>query len=238
MNYLKVYKDLCKSRKQLIRSKGGSVYYENHHYNPRCMGGDDSDSNMVLLTAKEHFIAHYLLYRVAMTTEVPGKVKSDLTFAFIGMKGNDRKYHNSILYEAARVEFSNLQKVNMLGEGNPRYGVVGMCGKDNPNFGKGLFGEDNGMHGKTHTPEAKLKIAEAEIGFKHSEESKRKMSESVLGEKNHFYGKHHTEETKKKHKEFMLNQTKIKCPWCAKLYSPPMAKRWHFDNCKLKSAEA
>lgn len=45
------------------------------------------------------------------------------------------------------------------------------------------------------------------IGFKHSEESKKKMSEThrlrgnQKGEKNHFYGKHHSEEQKAKWKE-------------------------------------
>jgi group I intron endonuclease len=39
-------------------------------------------------------------------------------------------------------------------------------------------------------------------GYKHTEESKRKISEAqkgkYIGEKNHFYGKHHSEETRKK----------------------------------------
>jgi len=36
------------------------------------------------------------------------------------------------------------------------------------------------------------------IGLKHSEETKKKISELNKGEKNSFYGKHHTEETKRK----------------------------------------
>ena len=35
-------------------------------------------------------------------------------------------------------------------------------------------------------------------GFRHTEETKRKMSEARRGEKNYFYGKHHTEESKNK----------------------------------------
>jgi len=34
-------------------------------------------------------------------------------------------------------------------------------------------------------------------GKKHTEESKKKISEAIMGEKNPFYGKHHTEETRK-----------------------------------------
>ena len=46
-------------------------------------------------------------------------------------------------------------------------------------------------------------------GKHHSDETKRKMSESLKGEKNPFYGKHHTEETKKK----LSEAKKGKNPW-------------------------
>jgi hypothetical protein len=28
---------------------------------------------------------------------------------------------------------------------------------------------------------------------------------------------------------------KVKCPYCDKTISKPMAKRWHFENCKYKT---
>jgi hypothetical protein len=39
-------------------------YYEAHHIIPKCMGGADSKDNLVLLTAKEHFICHLLLEKM------------------------------------------------------------------------------------------------------------------------------------------------------------------------------
>ena len=42
-------------------------YVERHHVVPRSMGGDDTASNLVWLTAREHFIAHWLLHRVYRT---------------------------------------------------------------------------------------------------------------------------------------------------------------------------
>ena len=42
------------------------------------------------------------------------------------------------------------------------------------------------------------KKSESMKGFRHTEETKRKMSEARRGEKNYFYGKHHTEESKNK----------------------------------------
>ena len=37
---------------------------EEHHIIPRCLGGSDDKSNLVKLTAKEHFICHLLLTKI------------------------------------------------------------------------------------------------------------------------------------------------------------------------------
>lgn len=49
-----------------------------------------------------------------------------------------------------------------------------------------------------HTDEWKKKHSKMMIGRKHSEETKRKISDAQKGSKNHMYGKHLSEETKKK----------------------------------------
>ena len=54
---------LVNSRKMMTRN---SIYTENHHIIPECLGGIDSLDNLVHLTAREHFIAHVLLTK--MTT--------------------------------------------------------------------------------------------------------------------------------------------------------------------------
>lgn len=53
-------------------------YTERHHIVPRCLGGDDSQENKVVLTAPEHYIAHLLLVRMH-----PGNHK--LVWAVINM---------------------------------------------------------------------------------------------------------------------------------------------------------
>lgn len=60
MNYTRIYDDLIK--RAFNREIDG--YYETHHILPRCMGGDDSDSNLVKLTAREHYVAHQLLAKI------------------------------------------------------------------------------------------------------------------------------------------------------------------------------
>ena len=59
MNYFKIYDNLIESRKGRSITKG-----ERHHIIPRCMGGSDDESNLVMLTYREHFIAHVLLQKM------------------------------------------------------------------------------------------------------------------------------------------------------------------------------
>ncbi len=64
-------------------------------------------------------------------------------------------------------------------------------GSDNAMYGKGylLSGNKNGMYGKTHSEEIKQSIREKHIGFKHTDESKNKMSLQRRGSDNAMYEK-------------------------------------------------
>jgi hypothetical protein len=66
MNHQETYRCIIKSsqnknRKKLKKTDIEYIYYENHHINPRCLGGTDEKENLVLLTSKEHFVCHKLL---------------------------------------------------------------------------------------------------------------------------------------------------------------------------------
>jgi hypothetical protein len=67
MDYPRIYNQLVSKRKTELLEKTTELYTENHHIVPRCMGGLDEESNMVRLTAKEHFIAHMLLAKIHRT---------------------------------------------------------------------------------------------------------------------------------------------------------------------------
>lgn len=62
MEYIKHYEALCYGRQKLKRVKSTEQYYELHHIVPKSLGGGNSEENTVLLTAREHFLAHLLLY--------------------------------------------------------------------------------------------------------------------------------------------------------------------------------
>jgi hypothetical protein len=61
MNYKQIYFNLIKKALQRESVDG---YYETHHIIPRCLGGTDDKNNLVKLTAREHFVAHYLLVKI------------------------------------------------------------------------------------------------------------------------------------------------------------------------------
>ena len=43
--------------------KSKDLYLENHHKVPKALGGTNKKENMILLTAREHYIAHMMLYK-------------------------------------------------------------------------------------------------------------------------------------------------------------------------------
>ena len=48
------------------RAKGREIegYKERHHITPKCMGGNDSESNLVYLTPEEHYVCHQILIKM------------------------------------------------------------------------------------------------------------------------------------------------------------------------------
>lgn len=62
MDYSKHYDRLIETRRN--RDKIPGEYYEKHHIVMKSMGGSDDPNNLVTLTAREHFLAHWLLWRI------------------------------------------------------------------------------------------------------------------------------------------------------------------------------
>lgn len=78
MNYQRIYDQIIDRANKESRKKSNGIYYEKHHILPRCLGGSNQKENLILLTGREHLIAHRLLTRIH-----PGNSK--LAFAFWGM---------------------------------------------------------------------------------------------------------------------------------------------------------
>jgi len=89
MNYFLIYQRLIAKAKERTCPEG---YVEKHHILPRALGGSDDSSNLVVLTSREHFIAHALL------AKIHGGV---MWQAIMIMKGGNR-YVNGRMFELAR----------------------------------------------------------------------------------------------------------------------------------------
>jgi len=103
MNYQKVYDNLiskCRARQSI------DGYKERHHIIPKSLGGSNDPSNLVDLTAREHFVAHFLLAKLH-----GGNQWSSIK----RMRGNDDFYINSRLYEVARREVAKATSLRFKG---------------------------------------------------------------------------------------------------------------------------
>jgi rubrerythrin len=104
MNYKRIHDNIINNAKSLNRSKKNGTY-EEHHIVMRAVGGTDDPDNLVLLTPKEHFIVHYLLWKMHPNI----REYRDPIFMF-----KHKGASNSRLYEAAR-----LSHIKMMKENNP-----------------------------------------------------------------------------------------------------------------------
>lgn len=102
-------------------------YYENHHILPKSLGGSNDKTNLVKLTAREHFICHWLLVKMYAVGTCE---RQKMLFAFWRMKSspdnNGKRYINSKAYEKLRIEFSksvgDMTKHTQMGELNSQFG--------------------------------------------------------------------------------------------------------------------
>lgn len=104
MNYRHIYCKVISYAKSQNRHKGDGNYYERHHILPKSLFPlwAKRKSNTVLLTAREHFFCHQLLYKIFPSMEMAYALK-----AFTSRPNADYKI-SSREYERIRLEYSKL----------------------------------------------------------------------------------------------------------------------------------
>jgi len=221
-------------------------YTETHHIQPRSLGGSDDISNLVELTAREHFICHWLL--VKMTKGEDHYKMLNALRMMRAEKHGQQRYETKItarVYESIKKEYAELQSILRTGEGN------GFYGKTHTEEARRRISEAN--KGRVQPPEEKARQIAAITGRKRapfSEEWRARLSDSKRGEKNNRYGVELSEETKQKIREKALGrkqseETKKKkadairglakpkrlCPHCQQMIAVNTYPRWHGDRC-------
>ncbi len=141
-----------------LRNQVVEGYTEKHHIIPRSHGGTHDDSNLIRLTPRQHYVAHWMLWKAY------GK---EMTTAFNYMNGIKRygKRLNSKTFELLKLEEIQRQKQKVFSEETRKKMSIAA---------------------KARLPaseETNRKIGDARRGFKHTEEAKKKISQGHLGRK-------------------------------------------------------
>jgi hypothetical protein len=166
--YSQYYFNITNRAKSRILDK--SIYTENHHIIPKSLGGGNDKSNLVRLTAREHFICHLLLPKF---TEGNNQIKmfhAAWRMCCKSNKGNNQRDYKitSPIYKMLK-EQRSLYLRGLAGPNHPNRGKkTGRTSEDfTPLWRKNLSdatkisnaGERNPMYGKTRTVEEKKKIS-------------------------------------------------------------------------------
>ena len=217
-------------------------YTETHHIIPKSLGGQDSKENLVILTAREHFICHLLL-----TKMVDGAYKYKMQKAAAMMvirhgPGQLRYKTTNRIYEILKQPVDVPKEVRL---------KMGQAQKNRFKDSSGTF------LGKKHSDSTRKRMSEAASkpkslkwkesasknrtgraapnkGVSHTEETKKKISQAMLGEKNPFFGKTHTAEQRERKRQEKLAAPKKICYHCNKEVDAMNYGRWHGDSCKSR----
>lgn len=185
MNYLKIYNELTAEKSR--RKKGEGTYYEAHHILPKCMGGTRSKENMVLLTGREHFIAHKLLVKIHPENRKFIHAWWRMTFS---SKTNYQRGETTLSarnYDDAKTAYSKMKS---------EYGKT-LLGKKNPNFGNRWTWKERGYDkakmknrkkGDLSKPETRKKLRDAKLGANNPRAEKWSFRNKLTNEVIEFVG--------------------------------------------------
>ena len=87
-----------------------SGYCELHHVIPKSLGGDDSVTNIISLTPREHFICHMLLTKMTTGADRSKMAQAAWMMASCSGKNQERYKINNRLYEKLKLEMSLVKK--------------------------------------------------------------------------------------------------------------------------------
>jgi len=168
MDYKKIYNEICNTTYK-------DQYIEKHHIIPKCLNGSNEKENIALLSAKAHYIAHWLLCKI-----YPNNKK--ISFAFWTMNNRDKtkkRYITSKGYAFAKLKRKDALKNNTFAKGSKR------SLEFKKRMSESKKEEKHPMFGKKHKEETLLKMKEARkkyigkdhprYGKKINEDQKRNM---------------------------------------------------------------
>lgn len=129
MNYQRIYASIVlraqsEYNERRDDKKMNGAYYEVHHILPKSLGGTNDKYNLALLTAREHFICHWLLVKIYPKRSA---ARAKMVSAMWCMQSESNtqqgcRYINSHVYEKIRSEYRDIVSRRQSGTGNSLYG--------------------------------------------------------------------------------------------------------------------
>lgn len=135
MNYKNIYYKIIENAKMENENGKRSLgYFEKHHIQPKSLGGTNEKENLVKLTAREHFICHWLLIKMYDKGTIERNKMLCALWRMQGINENHKRYINSRVYEKLRIEFaeavSKLTSVSQSGSRNSQFGKKWYTNRD------------------------------------------------------------------------------------------------------------
>jgi hypothetical protein len=177
MNYLKHYCNLIRKAENRTPPEG---YTEKHHTFPKSIFGNNN--RIVILTGREHYIAHALLEKIYIKRYgLKDKKTKKMITAFWCMNNQKTKneYLNSYFYETLRKRYIETVIGKTLPPETKEKISKANKGKNNRMYGR--TGTKNPNYGKSHSQQSKNKISKALKGIIRSQEFVDKISRAKKG---------------------------------------------------------
>ena len=232
--YLTWHDNIIANAQSLHRKKGKGVYYERHHIIPHSMGGKNDSENLVLLTAKEHFVVHHLLAKM-----LGGKMSYAFWMMYTskaGSKTQERYVPSSRVYEEAKKQHSKTLATSRKGKKHSAETKAKMSAsmKGIKRSPEACLNISRSKKGITVSPETRAKISAAQKGKIVSDETKAKM---IAACKNRSPEEKARISAKVSAARKGVPSRKVTCPHCGLTGGVSNMTRWHFDNCERRQAE-
>lgn len=209
------------------QSRTTEGYVERHHIIPKSLGGSDEKENLVSLTAREHFICHWLLTKMADNTNSRIRMLN----AFWSLS---RKNQQQARYIVTGRKYEILKKA--ISEARSHFNIGNKFSK-----------------GYVRSAEHNRKLVESRAWYKRSEDSNRKQSDTMKAKYasqswihagktyEEIYGVEQAQARRDKlrgprgpRKNPPGPQELVTCPHCGKTGGISNMKRYHFNNCSVQ----
>jgi hypothetical protein len=214
-------------------------YLEKHHIIPKSLGGTNKKSNLVFLTAREHFICHRLL-----TKMTEGIYKRKMFYAQNMMLAKTSKQDRSFkisnrTYQKIKEEFALVNPFND-SEWQCQNKVRLQGRKFSKKHIQNIRNSWNNDRRNAASTRAKQQAKERKEAGVVSKVKGRKFPERT-GSNNPFYGKRHSDNFYKKQSDMRkgkpapFNGLTKTCEYCGKTMDLGNFTRYHGSKCKLKN---